>query len=95
MDRYENPCHLINLLVTSSTSGSEHVSSDASEYGCGVSFGGGFVGGGLTRGGSVGRGLTGGWFVGGGLSGDQSFGLGTWDNISRENDNILPTPPLA
>ncbi|KAJ4901489.1 hypothetical protein Rs2_15440 [Raphanus sativus] len=66
IDRYGNPCELINLRVASSTSGSSHVRSDGSAYGSRGYFGGESGGGG-----SVGGGSTGGGYVG-----DHGFSLG-------------------
>ncbi|XP_020880737.1 uncharacterized protein LOC9313156 [Arabidopsis lyrata subsp. lyrata] len=77
MDRYGNPCDLINLRVTSSNSGSDYVRSDASSYGGTGSFGGASVGGGSTGGGSIGGGSTGGGSIGGGSTGGGSVGGGS------------------
>lgn len=82
VDRYGNPCELVNLRVASSTSGSGHVRSDGSAYGSRGSFGGESGGGGSVGGGSS----------GGGSVGDHGFSLGDINEDDGDHiRNILPT----
>ncbi|KAL0741688.1 hypothetical protein Bca4012_083201 [Brassica carinata] len=76
VDRYGNPCELVNARVASSTSGSGHVRSDGSAYGSCGSFGGESGGGGSVGGG----------YNGGGSVGDQGFSLG---DINEDNYDSL------